>query len=136
MSTEAADPLAVVRAIIAAWDARDFQAVLALFSDDAVLHSMMIEPIVGKASIEARLARLKSAKHHATLTVQRMGVIDGRVFVERVDVITLNGRESGVPVVGVFEVEAGRVKVWREYYDRRQLLAAMGIVEDFDREAR
>jgi limonene-1,2-epoxide hydrolase len=136
MPTQQSEPLSVVRAIIAAWDARDFEAVLALFSEDAVLHSMMIEPIVGRKSIEARLARLKGARHHATLTVQRMGIIDERVFVERVDVITLNGRESGVPVVGVFEVEGGRVKLWREYYDRRQLLAAMGIVEDFDRDAR
>jgi limonene-1,2-epoxide hydrolase len=136
MAMPDAEPMTVVRAILAAWDARDFTAVLALFSEDAVLHSMMIEPIVGRASIEARLARLKSAPHKAELRILRMGVVEGCVFAERLDVITLNGRATGVPVVGVFEVEDGRVKVWREYYDRRQLLAAMGVVEDFDRAAR
>jgi len=58
------------------------------------------------------------------------------VFVERVDEVTLDGRQTDVPVVGVFRIENGLVASWREYYDRRQLLGAMGVVEDFDRSAR
>jgi len=30
-------------------------------------------------------------------------------------------------VVGVLEVEGGRIKVWREYYDYAQLLREMGV---------
>ena len=132
----AGEPMAVAQAILEAWDIRDFDAVLSLFAEDGVLHSMMIEPIVGRASIAARLSRLGAAKHKTRLRIRHIGVVDGLVFVERIDEITLNGRQSDVPVVGVFEIDNGLVKSWREYYDRRQLLGAMGIVEDFDRSAR
>lgn len=130
------DPMAIAKAILEAWDIRDFAAVLSLFAEDGVLHSMMIEPIVGRASIAARLARLGAAAHKTRLRIRNIGVIDGQVFVERVDEITLNGRRTDVPVVGVFRIENGLVALWREYYDRRQLLGAMGVVEDFDRSAR
>ena len=130
------DPTAVAKAILEAWDIRDFAAVLSLFTEDGVLHSMMIEPIVGRASIAARLAKLGAAAHKTRLRIRHIGVIDGQVFVERVDEITLDGRQTDVPVVGVFRIENGLVASWREYYDRRQLLGAMGVVEDFDRSAR
>jgi len=130
------DPIAVVKAMLEAWDDRDLAAVLSLFAEDGVLHSMMIEPIVGRASIAARLARLGAAAHKTRLRVRHIGVIDGQVFVERTDEITLDAQTTAVPVVGVFRIENGRVASWREYYDRRQLLGAMGVVEDFDRTAR
>ena len=57
---------------------------------------------------------------------------DGVVFIERVDDFVYRGHHGAVPVVGVVEVEQGRVKAWREYYDRGQMLEAMGLKEDFD----
>ena len=43
--------IGVARAMLAAWDVRDWERVLALFAEDAVLHSMMIEPIVGRHAL-------------------------------------------------------------------------------------
>ena len=51
------------------------------------------------------------------------------VFIERVDDFVYRGKHGAVPVVGVVEVEKGRVQAWREYYDRAQLLEAMGVKE-------
>ncbi len=47
-------------------------------------------------------------------------VHDGNVvFNERVDEIVMeNGKKVDVPVVGMFELnEAGKIKVWRDYFD-------------------
>ena len=62
----------------------------------------------------------------------RLGV--GPWFTMRftVDDFVYRGHHGAVPVVGVVEVEQGRVKAWREYYDRGQMLEAMGLKEDFD----
>jgi limonene-1,2-epoxide hydrolase len=46
-----------------------------------------------------------------------------------VDDFVYHGNHGEVPVVGVVEVENGHVKAWREYYDRAQLLKAMGAKE-------
>jgi limonene-1,2-epoxide hydrolase len=42
------------------------------------------------------------------------------------------GHHGKVPVVGVVEVEQGQVKAWREYYDRAQMIEALGLQQDFD----
>jgi len=32
-----------------------------------------------------------------------------------------------VPVFGSMEIEDGKIKVWREYFDHNQMMAAMGL---------
>jgi limonene-1,2-epoxide hydrolase len=123
--------LAVVREMFRAWHELDWERVYALFAEDGVLHSMMDEPVVGRAAIRERLGRLAPGISRIDLQVRTMGVIDGRVVVERVDDFDYHGHRGRVPVVGVLEVENGKVKVWREYYDRAQLLREMGVAKDF-----
>ena len=122
-----AEKLAVVREMLAAWHALDWEKVYALFAEDGVLHSMMTDPVVGRAAIRERLGRLTPGISRIDLKVRAIGVIDGRVFVERIDEFVHNGHAGAVPVVGVLNVEGGQVKVWREYYDHAQLLREMGV---------
>jgi limonene-1,2-epoxide hydrolase len=134
MAAQAADTdasrVAVVKEMIAAWKAADWRKVGDLFAEDGVLHSMMIEPVKGREAIYQRIAALGAgAPGGVVLDVSHMGVIDGLVFVERVDRFTYNGKPGSVPVVGVLEVKDGKVKTWREYYDRAQLLKALGTTE-------
>ena len=123
--------LAVVRDMVAAWHARDWKKVGDLFTEDGVLHSMMVEPVRGRAAIAARIAHLGAGIERITLDIRHLGVIDGTVFMERVDRFVYMGKTGAVPVTGVLEIEGDRVKVWREYYDRHMLLREMGVVEDF-----
>lgn len=122
-----AQKLAVAKQMFQAWHALDWPKVYALFAEDGVLHSMMGEPIVGRATISEHLGKLAPGISRIDLQVKRMGVIDGRVFVERVDDFDYKGHHGRVPVVGVLEIEGGKVKAWREYYDRAQLLREMGV---------
>ena len=124
-----AQKLVTVRQMIDAWNQRNWQQVYALFAEDGVLQSMMLPPTVGRAAIEQRIGALAKGIDSIELRVQHIGVIDGVVFIERVDDFVYHGKHGAVPVVGVVEVEQGRVKAWREYYDRRQLLDAMGVKE-------
>lgn len=126
-----ASRVAVVKEMIAAWKSADWRKVGDLFAEDGVLHSMMIEPVKGREAIYQRIAALgKGAPGGVILDVSHMGVIDGLVFIERVDRFTYNGKPGAVPVVGVLDVKDGKVQVWREYYDRAHLLKEMGVKED------
>jgi limonene-1,2-epoxide hydrolase len=124
-----AQKLATVRQMIDAWNQRNWQQVFALFAEDGVLQSMMLPPTVGREAIQQRIGALARGIDSIELRVQHIGVIDGVVFVERVDDFVYRGKHGAVPVVGVVEVENGRVQAWREYYDRAQLLEAMGVKE-------
>ena len=125
------EKLALAREMFAAWDTLDWDRVVDLFADDGVLHSVMQEPVVGRDAIAERMAILGSKAERITLHIKALGVIDGRVFVERVDDFDFDGHHGEVPVVGVLRMADGRVTEWLEYYDRPTLLAGMGISDDF-----
>jgi limonene-1,2-epoxide hydrolase len=121
--------LATARHMIEAWNQRNWQQVYELFAPDGVLQSMMLPPTVGRAAIQQRIGALAKGIESIELRVKHIGIIDGVVFIERVDDFVYRGKHGAVPVVGVVEIEQGHVKAWREYYDRAQLLDAMGVKE-------
>lgn len=119
--------IVVVERMIEAWNNRDWKLVGDLFAEDGVLHSMMIDPVVGRAAIAERIEALGAGIESITLHIRNIGVIGNTVVIERVDDFVYKGKHGKVPVVGVLEVENGKVKEWREYYDRAELLAEMGV---------
>jgi len=54
--------------------------------------------------------------------------VNGVVMIERFDEIEFNGHRGRVPVFGAMEIEDGKIKVWREYFDQNQMMQAMGVV--------
>ncbi len=118
--------IAVVENMIDAWNKRDWVRVGALFTEDGVLHSMMSEPVVGRKAVSERLTALGAGIQSITLHVRHIGRIGDAVFVERIDEFVYKGHAGKVPVVGVLMVEGDKVKEWREYYDRAQLMTEMG----------
>ena len=125
--------IAIVMEMAQAWHDLDWDKVADMFAEDGSLHSMMIDPVIGRETIRARIAGLGAGISEITLNYHHVGVIDGLVFVERTDEFVYNGRAGDVPVVGVIEIgEDGLITEWREYYDRAELLEALGMSEDFD----
>ncbi|PXW79221.1 limonene-1,2-epoxide hydrolase [Blastomonas natatoria] len=130
------DPkIAVVEKMIDAWNRRDWKLVGDLFAEDGVLHSMMIEPVKGRKAVAERINALGEGIESITLHIHNIGRIGDVVVIERTDEFTYKGHHGKVPVVGILEVEGDHVKVWREYYDRAELLREMGIGEEFHKPA-
>ena len=128
-----ASRLAVAREMIAAWKNAQWRKAADLFDEQGVLRSMMIEPVVGREAIYKRIAALgQGAPGGVVLDVAHMGVIDGLVFIERTDRFVYNGHAGSTPVVGVLDIRDGKVREWREYYDRASLLKEMGVAPTVD----
>ena len=126
------DPnVAVVMEMIEAWNARDGDKIAELFTADGVLHSMMIDPIRGREAIRPRMKFLVDNASYMKIEPRNIATVGNIVFLERTDNFTFKGHTGSVPVVGVLEIENGKVKEWREYYDRAELLEAMGVKGDF-----
>ena len=47
------------------------------------------------------------------------------VMAERIDRTQAGGRSVDLPIVGVFELERGEIKVWRDYFDLGTYLQAL-----------
>ncbi|MDM7955106.1 nuclear transport factor 2 family protein [Blastomonas sp.] len=124
--------IAVGRAMIDAWNAMDWDLAASMLTEDSVLHSMMIDPIEGRDAIHKRISGLGALAESIDLKLNNIGVINGTLYMERLDTFVCNGKPGATPVCGALEFEGDKIKVWREYYDRHHLLSEMGIAQDFD----
>ena len=115
--------IAAGREMAAAWKALDWRTVADMFTPDGVLHSMMVDPIVGREAVFKRVSGLGEGLESITLNISHMGVIDGILYMERVDEFVIRGRAGSAPVMGVLEFDGPLISVWREYYDRAHLLS-------------
>jgi limonene-1,2-epoxide hydrolase len=53
-------------------------------------------------------------------------VADGNiVMTERIDHFVMGDKDIGLPVMGTFEVEGGKITAWRDYFDMNQFTSQM-----------
>ncbi|MGL3821497.1 limonene-1,2-epoxide hydrolase family protein [Sphingopyxis sp. R3-92] len=131
MSVSDDTKIAVGRAMIDAWNDKDWDLAASMLTDDSVLHSMMIDPIVGREAIHQRISGIGALADSIDLKLLNIGVINGTLYMERMDTFVCKGKPGATPVCGALEFEGDKIKVWREYYDRHHLLSEMGLTEDF-----
>ena len=111
------DNTELVSAFCRAWSNRDVDEILAYFSEDAVYHNMPMPPMQGKPAIKTILQQIVSPTswiEWETLNIADAGNV---VFTERVDRFEMGGKKVELPVAGVFEIEGGKIKAWRDYFD-------------------
>lgn len=126
-----AEKIAVFHEMASAWHNQEWRKCADLFTPNGILHSVMLDPVVGRETIYQRIVKLGGPHKKVTLRVHRIGVIDSALVIERTDEITIDGITRSAPVVGIMEFEGPLISVWRDYYDRAQLLQAMGLTAEF-----
>jgi len=110
------------------WQQQDLLPMLDYFTDDIVWQDIPGETRTGKrACIDFMMPFVKKAKYFRM--EPRNILADGDlVMVERVDYLEFKGVDTVLPVVAVFEMEDGKIKLWRDYFDNnmfeRQLPAS------------
>jgi limonene-1,2-epoxide hydrolase len=113
----------LVRRFMAAWECRDSAFIVDSLSDDAVYHSIPLTPLVGKAAIAAWVSGFADVPP-GRLVVHHQIAAGNIVMNERTDYITLNGVPVTLPICGTFELNEGKIRAWREYFDLTPAKAA------------
>ena len=111
--------ITAVEQLISAWEALDPQAVVACFAADGIWHNMPYAPLEGHAAIAAATAKFLGDTVMCRFEIRHIAESSpGIVVTERVDVFRdKGGKELRLPVMGMFEVNEGLIKVWRDYFD-------------------
>lgn len=106
----------VVRDFIAAWNAMDFDRIAALLHPDIDYHNIPMTPMHGRAAVEPYLRKLEHCDRidWELLAVATRGSL---VLTERVDGFVIRGAPVRLPIMGVFEIEDGLIRRWRDYFD-------------------
>ncbi|MGI4815026.1 MAG: limonene-1,2-epoxide hydrolase family protein [Janthinobacterium lividum] len=107
----------IVRRFCEAFARMDADELIGYFADDAVYHNIPMQPLHGRAAIHRNFEQLRS-KFGAVAFEIKHQVTAGRVVMnERIDYLTLGERRVALPVAGIFELDAGKITAWRDYFD-------------------
>ena len=113
---------AIVLEFNAAWAARDIEAILGFFTDDAVYHNIPLEPAVGLDAIRAVLDMFVPPAEEIEFVVHHMFSDGDLVFTERTDRFVTGGKTIELPVAGIFEIRDGKIVAWRDYFDMQTFI--------------
>jgi limonene-1,2-epoxide hydrolase len=95
----------------------DADELIDYFSDDALYHNIPLPPLRGRAEIYASLKGLPTRFKGIEVEVLNQIASGNLVMNERVDYFQLQDRRVALPIAGVFELENGKIKSRREYFD-------------------
>ena len=120
----------IVREFIAAWANLDPVQLASYFTEDGVYHNMPSNPIRGRANIQAFIAGFIRPWQATEWEILSLVAEGDTVIAERVDKTVVANQPVDLPVVGVFIMEDGKIREWRDYFDlntyMEQLNAALG----------
>ncbi|HEX5947167.1 MAG TPA: limonene-1,2-epoxide hydrolase family protein [Acidimicrobiales bacterium] len=119
------DPVAVVRAFLAALEDLDVDRALELVSDDIVYQNVPLPPARGLDEFGRQMRWLQRYCTGFEAKIHHIAADDGVVLTERTDVIERGAYRPAFWVCGTFEVVDGRITVWRDRFDWTTLTWAM-----------
>ena len=123
-------PTELVSRFCAAWSQNRATAELAaFFVDDAVYHNIPLAPITGREAIATTIDSFirpgAPGIEGIEFRVVNIAANGSIVMTERVDVFRLPDKSFELPVMGTFEVNEGKISVWRDYFDMNQFTSRM-----------
>ena len=121
-----ADNERVIHDFIQAWSRLDPDEIAAFFTEDGVYHNMPAGPVAGRANVRSFIAGFAkdwTSTQWDILTLVSRGDI---VIAERLDRTRVGDRPVDLPCCGVFEMQDGKIKIWRDYFDLGTYRTALG----------
>ena len=106
-----------IREFLTAWSRLDADELAAYFTDDGVYYNMPTEPVEGRENIRAFMANFMGSWESTDWEILNIIVEGDIVMVERVDHTVALGNVIDLPCVGIFEMDGGKIKIWRDYFN-------------------
>jgi limonene-1,2-epoxide hydrolase len=108
----------IVRTLIDAWERRSIDDILATMTPDVRYVNVGMGEMVGHEAVRTGLAAFLAVSTKVHWTVHHIAETPGGVVLtERTDVFEMGPKTVAIPVMGVFEFEAGKISAWRDYFD-------------------
>jgi len=111
------DNVQTIKDFIAAWSNLDSDELVGYFSEDGIYYNMPTQPVQGKEQLKQFIRSFISnwtKTNWDTLNIIGEGDV---VIAERLDRTEVGDIKVDLPCCGVFEMEEGKIKVWRDYFD-------------------
>lgn len=115
----------IIRDFIAAWSRLDPTELADYFTEDGCYHNMPAQPVRGRGNVEQFIRGFTATWTETQWDVVSLASAGNRVFAERVDRTKTSKGNVDLPCIGVFELEGGKIREWRDYFDLNTYMNAM-----------
>ena len=115
----------IIREFIEAWSRLDPEELSSYFSEDGVYHNMPTGPVAGRENVQKMITGFIGAWTETHWDILNLVSTGDVVIAERLDRTKAGDKAVDLPCTGVFEMENGKIKVWRDYFDLGTYAKAM-----------
>ena len=121
--------IGIVEKFIGCWNARDYDGLMAQFTDDVFYHNIPMEPLNGTEQVAGFLQGFIGMAESIDWEVHFIAEdVHGNVLTERTDNFTIGGKTLSLPVMGTFEFRDGKIAKWRDYFDQKDFETQMAAI--------
>lgn len=106
-----------VREFMAVWSNLNAEEIVAYFSEDGIYHNMPAHPVQGHEQLKVFIKGFIGPWTKTTWDILNIVGEGDLVLVERIDRTEIGNVKVDLPCCGVFEMQEGKIKVWRDYFD-------------------
>lgn len=128
MSAASQSPTQIVRQFLKDMERLDYDTALKLVSDACeYTNPPPLGSVRGPAGIRGVLEPFFAPTLENEFKILREASVGSILFIERLDRHRLADKWVELPVTGVFEVDDGRITVWRDYFDTATIMSQWPI---------
>jgi limonene-1,2-epoxide hydrolase len=107
----------IVDQFFSCWASGDIAGSMANCTDDVVWDNVPMNPIEGKAAVEAFLIKFAEGMSDVRYDIEHVMEDGNRLMLEGVENYTKKGRKVSVRYMASFEFRDNRISAWRDYFD-------------------
>jgi limonene-1,2-epoxide hydrolase len=107
----------IIREFIAAWSRLDADELSSYFAEDGIYHNMPTAPVEGRENVRGMISAFIEPWTATQWDILNLVCAGDVVIAERLDRTQAGDKAVDLPCTGVFELENGKIKVWRDYFD-------------------
>jgi limonene-1,2-epoxide hydrolase len=115
----------IIREFIEAWSRLDVEELLSYFAEEGTYHNMPMQPVTGKKNVENLIRGFTNGWTSTQWDILNIVSKGNLVFAERLDRTNAGDKSVDLPCTGVFEMENGKIQVWRDYFDANTYFEAL-----------
>lgn len=115
----------VVEEFMDALKALDVERALGMLTDDVVYQNVPLPPDRGKRAVARTLKGMMRVISEFDVIMHNIAERDGVVLTERTDIARGRLLDVTIWVCGTFELEGGKISLWRDRFDLASLLTQL-----------
>ena len=115
----------IVREFIAAWSNLDADELVSFFTEDGIYFNIPAAPVQGTSKLKQFIGGFIASWTKTDWDIINILADGDVVMVERLDRTEVGDKKVDLPCFGIFEMQDGKIKVWRDYFDMNTFVTAM-----------